>query len=187
VPVPPNSTKIDRRSLLLGAVFLVGGAAALTRFAHKPSAVAGLGPVFSLDQFALLEQVCETLIPATDTPGAIKAGVPVFIRQMLEDWGSPETHAAMLTVLDRIENEAWRRRGAAFLELSTEQRLDVMRSLDAECLQRQDTAYGQFKYLVLLGYYQSEIGATEELRFELVPGAWRSCLPLSEVGRAAAI
>ena len=187
MPVPPHSTKVNRRSLLLGAVFLVGGAAALTRFAHKPGAGSGLGPVFSLDQFALLEQVCETLIPSTDTPGAIKAGVPVFIRQLLGDWGSQETHAAMLGVLDRIENEAWRRRGAAFLELSAEQRLDVMRSLDAECVQRQDVAYGQFQYLVQLGDYQSEVGATAELRFELVPGAWRSCLPLTEVGRAAAV
>ena len=39
--------------------------------------------------------------------------------------------------------------------------------------------YGKFKYLVLLGYYHSEIGATQELRYELVPGAWRSCLPLA--------
>lgn len=184
---PIQSTKVNRRSLLLGAVFLVGGAAALTRFAHKPGASPGLGPVFSLDQFALLEQVCETLIPTTDTPGAIRAGVPAFIRQMLDEWGSHETRAAMLGVLDRVENEAWRRRGAGFLELSTEQRLDILRSLDAEAIQRQDLAYGQFKYLVLLGYYQSEVGATQELRYELVPGAWRSCLPLSEVGRAAAV
>jgi hypothetical protein len=40
---------------------------------------------------------------------------------------------------------------------------------------------------VLVGYYHSEIGATQELRYELVPGAWRSCLPLSEVGRASAV
>ena len=33
----------------------------------------------------------------------------------------------------------------------------------------------------------TEIGATHELRYELVPGAWRSCLPLTEVGRASAV
>ena len=51
----------------------------------------------------------------------------------------------------------------------------------------QDPAYRKFKHLVLVGYYQSEIGATQELRFELVPGAWRSCVPLSEIGRASAV
>ena len=50
-----------------------------------------------------------------------------------------------------------------------------------------DPAYSKFKHLVLVGYYQSEIGATRELRYELVPGAWRPCVPLSEIGRASAV
>jgi hypothetical protein len=182
-----NNGKLNRRGLLLGAVFLVGGAAALTRFARNSVAGTGPGAVFSLDQFALLEQVTDTLIPATDTPGAVAAGVPAFMRQMLADWGSPQTHLAMLGVLDRIEKQAWNRHGAGFLELSAERRLDLMRSIDAESLARQDISYTQFKFLALLGYYQSEIGATQELRYELVPGAWRACLPLSEVGRASAV
>ena len=35
---------------------------------------------FDAEQFALLEQVSEVIIPATDTPGAIAAGVPAFMR-----------------------------------------------------------------------------------------------------------
>ena len=34
---------------------------------------------------------------------------------------------------------------------------------------------------------RAEVGATQELRYELVPGAWKSCLPLAEVGRASAV
>ena len=185
--VSVNSTNINRRALLLGAVFLVGGAAALTRFSRNSVAGSGQGTAFSPDQFTLLEQVTDTLIPATDTPGAIGAGVPGFMRQMIAEWGSHETQAAMLGVLDRIEKQSWNRHGASFLELTGERRLELMRSFDSESIARQDVAYGQFKWLVLAGYYQSEIGATRELRFELVPGAWRSCLPLTEVGRASAV
>lgn len=185
--VSVNNTQINRRALLLGAVFLVGGAAALTRFARNSVAGSGLGLAFSPDQFTLLEHVTDTLIPATDTPGAIGAGVPGFMRQMIAEWGSDETQAAMLGVLDRIEKLSWSRNGASFLELTTERRLELMNAFDAESVARQDPAYRQFKWLVLAGYYQSEIGATQELRFELVPGAWRSCLPLSEVGRASAV
>ena len=74
--------------------------------------------MFSPDQFALLEQVTEVMIPATDTPGAIGAGVPAFIRQMLAEWGSPETSAAIIGLLDTIEKQAWARYGAAFLTLT---------------------------------------------------------------------
>ena len=91
---PANKGKLNRRALLLGAVFLVGGTAALTRFTRKPAANAQQRALFSPDQFALLEQVTEVMIPATDTPGAIGAGVPAFMRQMLAEWGSPETRAA---------------------------------------------------------------------------------------------
>lgn len=179
--------KLNRRSLLLGAVFLAGGAAALTRFVRQSSAGADAGPMFSPDQFALLEQVTDTMIPASDTPGALDAGVPDFLRGMLTQWGSRETHAQILAVLDSIEKQAWSRYGAAFLALPGERRLEVMRNVDADALARQDPGYGKFKWLVLVGYYQSEIGATQELRYELVPGAWRACLPLAEVGRASAV
>jgi hypothetical protein len=189
VPVPESfdNAKLNRRALLLGAVFLVGGAAALTRFARDPQDTAGAGPVLTPDQFALLEQVTEVMIPATDTPGALGAGVPAFLRQLLAAWGSNETRAAVVRVLEAIEKESWGKFGAGFLEIPGERRLELMRSYDGQSIAMRDVAYGKFKHLVLLGYYHSEVGATQELRYELVPGAWRSCLPLAEVGRASAV
>lgn len=180
-----NAT-VNRRALLLGAVFLVGGAAALTRFSRGSGSQPATGPVFSSDQFALLEQVSEVIIPATDTPGAIGAGVPEFIRQLLGDWGSLETRAVIAGVLESVEKQAWSRHGAGFLELPGERRKSLIRAMDEESIARQDIPWGRFKHLVLLGYYHSEVGASQELRYELVPGAWRSCLPLTEVGRASA-
>jgi hypothetical protein len=182
----PSAT-INRRSLMLGAVFMLGGAAALTRYVRQPSSGEELAVVFSLEQFGLLEQAVDVIIPRTDTPGALDAGVPDFMRQMLAEWASPNTRADIVGVLENIERRAWNKFGAAFRELPAERRLDVIRALDEEGMAREDVAYGKFKSLVLVGYYQSELGATQELRFELVPGAWRSCLPLTEVGRASAV
>jgi len=182
-----DSGKFNRRALLLGAVVLVGGGIALTRFGRRPDDRAKhVGPVFSAEQFALLEQISDTIIPTTDTPGAIAAGVPVFIRDMLGNWGNQATRDELAGVLEAIEKKAWDSRGAPFLELPAEPRLEVMSAFDEHAVRQHDPAYRKFKQLVLLGYYHSEIGATQELRFELVPGAWRSCLPLIEVGRAAA-
>jgi len=185
---PVDSAKINRRTLLLGAVLLVGGASALTRFARNSVASGeAAGPALTAEQFALLEQVCEMIIPTTDTPGAIVAGVPGFIREMLEQWSSPKSRAEIVGVLADIDRLAWSRSGAAFLELPPERRLDVVSAVDAQGVSRKDPGYSKFKYLVLVGYYQSEIGATQELRYELVPGAWRSCVPLTEIGRASAV
>jgi hypothetical protein len=180
--------KVNRRALLLGAVVLLGGAAALTRFTrqHAGDATAS-GPDMSAEQFALLEQITEVMIPATDTPGAIAAGVPAFIRQMLMEWASAASRDALAGVLEGIDKHAWQKFGAAFVELPPERRHAVLRGFDEERVGRQDPAYGKFKYLVLVGYYHSEVGATQELRYELVPGAWRACVPFSEIGRATAV
>ena len=180
------NTKINRRSLVLGAVFLVGGAVALTRFT-RGSGTQAPGVALSAEHFALLEQVTDVMIPPTDTPGAVGAGVPAFLRDMLAEWGSAQSLADFTGVLDGIDKHAWTRFGAALLELPADRRVEVVREYDERALTRHDAAYGKFKYLVLVGYYQSEIGATLELRYELVPGAWRSCLPLTEVGRASAV
>jgi hypothetical protein len=179
--------KIDRRALLMGAIFLVGGSAALVRFARDDGSREGEAPRLSSQRFALLEQVTEIVIPATDTPGAIDAGVPVFLRDLLGHWASEPTRNALLGVLETIEKRAWSQFGASFLELAAERRVEVVARIDAEAMATPDSDWSRFKYLTLLGYYHSEIGATQELRFELVPGAWRSCLPLDEVGRAAAV
>ena len=181
-----QTPKLDRRSLLLGAVFLVGGGIALSRFTRNLSAASD-GAGLNADELALLEQVSDVIIPATDTPGAIGAGVPEFIRTMLAEWGSAQTRTDIASVLRSIEKRAWSKFGAGFLELTPERRLEVVTEYDAGAIASQDPAYGKFKFLVLVGYYQSEVGATQELRFELVPGAWRSCLPLTEVGRASAV
>jgi len=174
--------------MLLGAVLLVGGGAALTRFVRRSDVIAGGSRRgFNAEQFALLEQVCEVIIPTTDTPGAIGAGVPAFMRQILEDWGTENSRTEIGSVLEAVEKRAWSKFGAAFLELAPERRLEVIAALDAERIAAKDPAYSKFKHLVLVGYYQSEIGATRELRYELVPGAWRPCVPLSEIGRASAV
>ncbi len=183
-----ENTKVNRRAMLLGVVVLLGGAGALTRFSRREGTDSpGTGPVLGAQQFALLEEITDVMIPTTDTPGALAAGVPAFIRQMLADWASPESRAEITGVLEGIEKFAWARFGAAFVELQPERRHQLVRSFDEDRISRQDPAYAKFKYLVLLGYYHSEIGATQELRFELIPGAWRSCVPLSEIGRATPV
>jgi len=177
---------MNRRALLFGAVFLVGGAAALTRFARDSRSDGATG-VLPGAQFALLEVVTDVMIPATDTPGALAAGVPAFVRVMLEEWASVATRAEILGVLEAIEKSAWIRRGASFNQLPPDQRHELLRDFDAAAIVLEDQPYRKFKSLVMAGYYHSEIGATQELRYELVPGTWRSCLPLDEIGRASAV
>ena len=44
--------------------------------------------------------------------------------------------------------------------------------------------FRQLKELTLAGYYTSEVGATEELRWNAAPGRYDADVPFSEIGRA---
>ena len=73
-----------RRDLLKLAAFL--GVGLVTPVAR--AAMAAPEP-WSPDRRALIADIAETIIPATDTGGAKAAGVPAFIEMMVADWFNP--------------------------------------------------------------------------------------------------
>lgn len=44
--------------------------------------------------------------------------------------------------------------------------------------------FRMMKELTVVGYYTSEVGATQELRLNLVPGRYDACVPYDQIGRA---
>ena len=84
-----DSHRLSRRDILKNAATVIGGSALavqLVPFAIRAAAAAAenAAPVFfSSEQFSMIESMAELIIPETDTPGAIGAGVPHFIDLMI--------------------------------------------------------------------------------------------------------
>ena len=182
---------IDRCDLLRRAIYIVGGATAAGALGgcsggeRGPDVSTLIGPggsYFSPKRMTLLDIIADIIIPQTDTPGAKGAGVPAFIDSMMVNWASGETRGKWDGVIDAVDAKASETFDKPFVELSDDQKKDVVKAFDAEQIHASGD-YRQFKELLLIGYYQSEVGATEELHYELVPGVWNACAPLSEIGR----
>ncbi len=180
-----------RRELLRRAVYLVGGSAALGVLeacsegkgtASTETVTEAAGRYFSPERMTLLNIIADVTIPQTDTPGAKEAGVPAFIDAMMVNWASKNTQAEWDGVIDAIDEKAVALFGAPLASLEKEQQFQTVKTYDEEAFSLGANAYGRFKELLLLGYYHSEPGATQELHYELVPGVWNACAPLSEVG-----
>ncbi len=127
------------------------------------------------------------MLPATDTPGAREAGVPAFIDAMMANWASPGTRLQLANVLDAVDARARIQSGDAFLRLSQDASAKFVAAYDADAYADGDAAWRRFKELVFTGYYLSEVGATKELRYIQVPGAWHSDIALQAGDRAWAI
>jgi len=156
------------------ALVLPAGAIAQTTptLAWTPKAV-------SADQARTLDAVAETMIPATSTPGARAAGVPQFVDRALADWCAPADAQAIKAGLDRIDADAKAANGAAFAALTPAQQQALLARHDGEG----KAFYRQLKDLITTGYFTSEPGATIALRYDPVPGEYRGCVPLKDIGR----
>lgn len=167
---------LTRRELLRGALLLVGGAATASPIdlwaKAEPAA-----RFFGKAEFALLDEVCEIILPQTDTPGARGAGVPGAFDALMRNWASAEHQQQFRTLLKAFDTTAVDRGGKPLLQLSPPQRFDVIAAYDVEHYQQ--APYSTFKNLVLKLYYLSEVGATQELRYEHVPGAWEPSIKVT--------
>ena len=181
-------TAFDRRGLLATAGFLLGAevVAPLAK-ALASDAVPGFTASqsqFTPDQRALVSAISERILPTTDTPGAITAGVPAFIEMMLADWYAPGDRDDFMNGLGVVDGYARVQHEKAFAALLPEQQ-DQLLTLAMQG--RIPALGGEFfqhcRQLVVLGYYTSETGCKQERVYLPVPGHYDGKYPYAEVRR----
>ncbi|MDI1296705.1 MAG: gluconate 2-dehydrogenase subunit 3 family protein [bacterium] len=199
---PPRDapTGIDRRQVVGGALLLALGAGTPALIWQKQRN----GDVGSVDagQRALAERLCDLVIPATDTPGALAAQVPDFLLLALRH-GLAGTHAMPagpyaldrpiaspqptgLDYLDGVGRQLDAMGRGDFMASPPARQFALLARLDAEAFSagHEGDAWHKIKDLILTGYYTSEIGGSQELRYELVPGRWDPDIPITPTTRA---
>ena len=187
-----NTHSISRRSAIKGAATLVGGAlgaSAVGPFLARAAAAADeqAAPLFFDDrQFELLGQVVDLVIPETDTPGALAAGVHYFIDLMMAEWASAERQNRYVEGLHAIDARALSGGVGKFVDMAPGEQLELLRTIDEEAFAADapDTFFREFKRMVLFAYYSSEAGATVELQYEPLIPEYKACVPIEDIGRA---
>lgn len=152
---------------------------------------AASGQFLSKSEMARLSVLCDIIIPTTDTPGAVAAGVPQTLQGLLSEWATDEMRVDWRVGLKSIYSKLTQLSGAVFTQLSTEDKFSAVKALDdlafsdqaSEADAKTLAQYKDMKSTIATAYYMSEIGASVELRYEAVPGEWRGCVPLAEIGR----
>jgi len=169
--------EVDRRSLLRSAILLVGGSlGGIPNIALAATA----DRFFTPAQFAIMSEMAEIIMPPTASPGAKDAGVPDYLDALMTNWASGKRQGQFRALFDEVG-------GVGFMNLDDAGRLAFMKNFDAGKLRVWDPAYTKFKELVLTLYYLAEVGATKELRYELIPGKWEPWTEISPDAPAWAV
>lgn len=172
---------MDRRAAIARLVAMtgmavVGGDAFLTGCRPEKRSRAPFTPA----DIATLDEIGETILPATDTPGAKAAGIGAFMTVAVNDCYDDRAHDAFADGLRKIDDVSRSRYGKAFVQCSPAERTTLL-----ETINREERAYTKaqqpsaaphyfrlMRELTLLGYFTSEIGCTKALRYVETPGSY---------------
>lgn len=148
---------------------------------------------FSDVQRKTVAAIAETIIPRTETPGAIDAGVPHYIELMVAEWFNDQEREIFDAGLVMLMTSTQAEYGKAFEELPERVRIEVLEALeedasDASWYGFSATLPGDFdsdnpficqlKELTVWGFFTSEIGATQVLRHDPMPMKFEGSIPL---------
>jgi hypothetical protein len=195
---------LARATALLGGIPLVGAAAWLggctADGGTRPGADGGVPPGtaaggprpgatarFTTADIAFLDDVADTILPETSTPGARAAGVGPFMALMVTDTYDEEEQRIFRGGLRTLDDECRALNGVPFASATPPQRLALLERLDREQFDYTNARrpgdpphyFRMIKELTLLGYFTSEIGYTQAMRYVETPRRFDPCVPYS--------
>lgn len=199
---------MKRREAISRVALLMGGAlSAPTMLAFLEGCKSanetstGISFPFSADRQALVSEVAEIIIPKTDTPGAKDAKVGEFIEKMLKDCYAEKDQSSFNDGMKELEKRD-------FMKSSPAEQTKILKEMEAAAKtesakageeKKKYTEAGKeytdagvpffqlVKELTLLGYFTSEVGATQALEYVAVPGRYDGCIDLKPGQKAWAM
>jgi hypothetical protein len=186
---------LERRTVVQSLALLAGFGLSplvsqLASAADLSSQTAGEMQGLSAPQLRLLDALVETIIPETETPGAREAGVASYINSVYSRAFSELQRDIFTTGLDDIEKACAEQYSIGFEKCSGTEQIVVLTGVAAQAANSEPGTAAPVSFFLLLkeltviGYYTSEIGATQELRYQAVPGSHEQCITLGENRRA---
>lgn len=178
-------------SVIMGGT-IVGANALLTACTEKRDEQ--VNDLFKESDVALLDDIGETIIPTTDTPGAKAVNIGSFMAMMVLDCYEPQDQQAFTEGLKTFRTRCEEKYEDPFSELSPEKRTAFLNILDKEQQEyskanreNKDAVphyFRMMKELTLLGYFTSEIGCTQTRRYIETPGRYEGCMDYKKGDRA---
>ena len=178
-------------ALLLGGT-IIGSEVFLSGCTNMDKKIGSAGLNFSPDDISFLDEVGETIIPATDTPGAKEAKIGEFMHTIVRDCYAEKEQQIFIDGMGKLNEASKKMNGKSFLESSPAERKSLLTALDKEQKdysakkKPEDPAhyFRMMKELTIWGYFSSEAGATKALRYIAVPGRYEGCVPYKKGDKA---
>lgn len=192
---------MDRRKVLRNTAFLTGatvGAPSLLSLlqACKEQPRLNWQPVFlSIDQAQFISRFVDIILPKTSTPGALDVKVDIFIDLVYAKTLDKKGQENVVQEIEKFNQECIDKKGDKFVALSKELQVEVLKEAEKTTAkfnkgvwgtavgeQKPVGFYRQLKSMAMWAYFTSEEVGKNVLNYDPIPGDYKGCIPLSEVG-----
>ncbi len=126
---------IWRVTALMGGVALIGGTAMMTGCKDTGSegtADTAAAKAFTTDDIAFLDEVADTILPTTKTPGAKAAKTGAFMALMVTDSYHADDAKIFRQGMKALDEASKKANNVGFMAATPEQRLALLQALDME-------------------------------------------------------
>ncbi|MGB5270272.1 MAG: gluconate 2-dehydrogenase subunit 3 family protein [Eudoraea sp.] len=192
---------MDRRAALKKTAMAAGSAAlvpslfSLLQACQKKPRL-NWEPIFlTLNQAELISTLVDTLLPRTETPGALDMKVDLFIDVVFAKLFDKSAQQAMIAQMERLNTTCEDKFGSIVSELSVQDREEFLKEQESTSGKYNGKVWGTavgeqkpvgfyrtLKSLALWGYFSSEEIGKNVLNYDPIPGEYLGCIPLSDIG-----
>jgi hypothetical protein len=142
------------------------------------------------DKSAVLEELVDLIIPATDSPGAKNARVHEYIINVIVNCNSLNQQNIFYNGIEDLEKYAHNTYNRTFLKCSFEEKRSILTYTEVHTgfpikilnkIQNKFLGkpfYTKLRELTIEGYCLSKVGATLGLAYDYIPVDYQACIPL---------
>ena len=173
---------MQRRSALKNLAITVGGLVSLPAWASgwTPNTIGHVSGI-ALDDETLLGEIVETFIPETATPGAKSLKVHQFVMRMVRDCYDKPAQDTLQQGFLLTETTAQEAFGQTFAACDATRRMEVLSKLATSADPIGKAFVDLTKRLTIQGYTNSEYYLLNVAKFNMVPGFYHGCVPVSKL------
>ncbi|MCM4168132.1 hypothetical protein KCTC52924_03686 [Arenibacter antarcticus] len=134
------------------------------------------------EEVLFLDDVGETILPeSSKSPGAKTAKIGLFMKSIVEDCYTATEQKIFKNGILHLNKLSEKRFGNSFRELTLDERHLLLVDLDNEVSKikanHEVHYFTMIKQLTIWGYFTSEPGTTQALRYNPIPGRYNGCVP----------
>ena len=167
---------MNRRSAIKQFIILSAGVALLPSCkSNKKVSLYNNIPIDE-EQQAFLSEVAETIIPATNTPGAKDISAHIFALQMLNDCYKPEDRENFVKGMQQFQDNVQKQYKKFFVQCSAPEKQAIITAENARKDAKDEAHffYTTLKGLTVQAYTSSQYYLTNVQVYKLVPGKFIS-------------